>query len=289
MAYTIGLVCSVGVGKTRGGRARNEDNYLVCRDGRCTWREGEAERGEPSGGEGLLVAVCDGMGGHKDGEVAATTAARVLAKLYRPGVPRDPARALRRYILESHRRLHWRAREHGAVTMGTTLTTCWIIDGVASWAQVGDSRLYLYRDGKLHQISADHTRDEFARRDGRGKVSDGHHLAQNFIYGSRGLGDDSSLRLENGLDAGQLEVLKGDRIVICSDGLWGSVDDVSIADVLEHTPEPQAAAVACMERAIARGATDNITVMVVRVDQDPRDGKREYWTDEEDEDTAFVG
>jgi serine/threonine protein phosphatase PrpC len=286
--FTIGIVCSVGIGRARGGRARNEDNYLVCTGGKVCWRDGEAEHTEPGDGEGAIVAICDGMGGHRDGEVASTTAVRVLAKLYRPGVPSDGSRAMRRYVLESHRRLHWRARESGPVTMGTTLTSVWLLNGQAAWVQVGDSRLYLFREGKLTQITADHTRNEFARRDGRANPPDGHHLAQNFIFGSRGLGDDSSLRMEAGLDSGAIELVAGDRLLLCTDGLCGVVDDASIGEVLRNTPEPQAAAIACLDRAIARGSTDNITVLVVRVDQPPpravADG---HWDDDDDDSTGF--
>jgi serine/threonine protein phosphatase PrpC len=95
----------------------------------------------------------------------------------------------------------------------------------------------------------------------------GRNLAQNFIFGSRGLGDDAELRLEAGRDSGRYRLERGDRLLLCTDGLWGAVDDVSVADVLRHTPDPQAAAVACMERAIARGSTDNITVIVARVEE----------------------
>lgn len=266
MGVTIGVVCSIGVGDARGGRSRNEDNYLICRDGKATWRHADADRSEPAAGSGVLLAVCDGMGGAEDGDIASTTAVRVMAKLYRPGAPKDPARALRKYVVESHRRLYDRAREAGPVAMGTTLTACWLFDTHAAWVQVGDSRLYLWRDGKLAQISADHTRAEFAWRDGRSAVSEGHALAQNFIYGSRGLGDDASIRVEATRDADSFEVRAGDRLLMCSDGLHGAVDDASIADVLHHVGDPQAAAVACVERAIARGSCDNITVLIANID-----------------------
>lgn len=262
MRVSVGVVCSVGVGVARGGRSRNEDNYLVCQDGRATWRNDDAERSEAAAGEGVLLAVCDGMGGGEDGDVASTTAVRVLAKIYRPGTPRDPARALRKYVAESHRRLHEKAAEAGPVTMGTTLTACWLLEGYAAWVHVGDSRLYRFRDNTLEQVSSDHTRAEFAWRDNRSTVSDPQALAQNFIYGSRGLGDDAAVRVEQERDADVFETRAGDRILLSSDGLHGSVDDASIADVLRHIADPQAAAVACVERAIARGATDNVTVLI---------------------------
>lgn len=284
MSYSIGVVCSVGVGSERGGRERNEDNYLICRDGAITYRDGDQERTEPGVGEGILLSVCDGMGGHTDGDVASTTAVRVMAKLYRPGAPRDAARALMRYILDSHRRLYWKARDQGPVRMGTTLTAVWLLAGNAVWAQVGDSRLYLHRNGKIRQLTPDHTRNEFAKRDGLPETAEGENLAQNFIYGSRGLGDNTALRMEYGLDTGFEALEQGDRLLICTDGLCGPVDEVSINEVLRNTPAPQAAAVSCMERAIARGSTDNITAVVVRVNEldAPEESDDEMWDDDEE-------
>ncbi len=288
MAYSIGIVCSIGVGPERGGRDTNEDNYLICRDSRITYREQDGERSVPGQGEGMIVAVADGMGGHEDGDIASTTAARVLAKLYRPGVPNDAPRALRRYILDAHKRLHWRARDKGPVTMGTTLTTAWLLGGEAAWAHVGDSRLYLFRRNRLVRLTADHTRNEFNRRDGKPTTPEGGHLSQTFIFGSRGIGDNTRLRLEPGLDSGLEPLEQGDRLLLCTDGLSGVVDDVSIAYVLENTPDPQAAAVACLERAIARGSTDNITVMVIRVDAvaQPSDSS-EIWEDDDERTITF--
>jgi protein phosphatase len=267
MAYSIGLVCSVGVGPERGGRSRNEDNYLICQEGRISYRVDDGERTEHADGAGVLLAVCDGMGGHEHGDLASTVAVRVMAKLYASGRPRDPDRALHKYVLDAHRRLHERAAVGGKVSMGTTLTACWVLGGHASWVQVGDSRLYVFRDDHLECLTPDHTRREFARRDGVTEGEEAENLAQNFIFGSRGLGDDAELRLEAGRDSGRYRLERGDRLLLCTDGLWGAVDDVSVADVLRHTPDPQAAAVACMERAIARGSTDNITVIVARVEE----------------------
>lgn len=286
MAYTVGVVCSVGVGAARGGRSRNEDNYLICQQNQVTYLDGEQERRAVGGGDGVLVAVCDGMGGHQDGHIASTAAARVLAKLYRPGTPKDPPRALLRYIQDAHERLYWKARDKGPVQMGTTLSVCWLLNGNVAWAHVGDSRIYLFRNGRISQLTYDHTRNEFNRRDGRPSVVDGENLAQNFIYGSRGIGDNTRLRLEPGLDAGLEPLAEGDRILLCSDGLWGAVDDASISDALRNTPEPQAAAVALTERAIARGSTDNITVLVIRVDATEADAVSE-WDDEQDESTVM--
>lgn len=287
MRVTVGIVCSIGVGHERGGRKQNEDNYLVCTDGKVAFLQDEAEVVQPATGDGQLYGVFDGMGGHQHGDIASTTAARVLAKLYRPGTPNHPARALKRYIRDAHRRLYWKTREAGPVQMGTTLVAAWLLGETLHWCSVGDSRIYLYRDGTLRQLSTDHTRAEFARRDDRPIPTEPDGLAQSFLYGSRGQGDDSQIRLELGPDADSLPILVGDRILLCSDGLSGTVDDVSIADVLRNTPLSQGAAVALTERAIARGSTDNITALVISIDA--ATGKTPVlpeWDDQSDESTV---
>lgn len=266
--FTVGVVCSVGVGPARGGRLRNEDNYLVCRDGRITWRDGDNEQNlSVPASPALLVAVADGMGGHEDGELASAAAVQAVSRLYSRPLPAQPDETLREFVLDAHRRIRARVSVGGAVRMGTTLTVAWVIDGVAHWVNVGDSRLYLFRDGRLTRVSRDQTRAEFARRDQRAAPSHPDHLSQNFIYGSRGLGDDTMLRIDRGLDNGHLRLRRGDVLLLCSDGLSGRVEDPWIADVLRNVPDPSACAVALMERAIASQSDDNITVMVVRADE----------------------
>jgi protein phosphatase len=156
-------------------------------------------------------------------------------------------------------------RERGDVKLGTTLTACWLVYGHAAWAHVGDSRLYLIRDGSSFQLSPDHTRNEFAQRDGKGSVSEGEHLAQSFIYGSRGLGDDANIRLEYGMDASIERLHAGDHLLLCSDGFSGAVSPPEMIEVVQQAASAQEAAHACVDRAINDGSTDNITVVVVRV------------------------
>ncbi len=285
MAYTIGLVCDVGVGPAAGGRERNEDSYLLCCDGGITWRTLDGDRSLDQPGDGVLLAVCDGMGGHDDGHVASATAAQVLAKLYQPGAPKRPARVLLKYLLDSHRQLYWAARNDGPVSMGTTVTAVWLLNGTAAWAHVGDSRLYLCRSGRLFQLTADQTRNEFARRDGRPVSVEGDHLVQSFIYGSRGLGDNTSLRLEHGLDSGAEVLHRGDRLLVCSDGLTSAVPDDVILATLQAHDEPQLAANALLKLALERGSTDNVTIVVVRVD-DPGEAVDE-WVDDAEETVQF--
>ena len=264
---TVGVVCTRGIGPERRGRARNEDNYLVCRAGEARYRSGDDEQVEDLDTRGVLIAVADGMGGHEDGDLASSAAVRAMSRLFKRGVPGDPETHLHRFVLDAHRRLHQKVAELGPVKMGTTLTVVWILDGLAYWCHVGDSRLYLERSGGLQQITKDHTRAEFARRDGRPSDADGPFLAQNFVYGSRGFGDDAGIRIDAGSDTGVIPLRRGDRLVLCSDGLSGAVEEHRIGAALRETPEPQATATALMERALASGSDDNVTVIVVRMDQ----------------------
>ena len=89
--YSVGVVCSIGVGAERGGRAPNQDNYLVCREGTVRWRNGDHEQivDAPERRE-VLLAVADGMGGHEDGEIAAAASVQALSRLYNRSVPREP-------------------------------------------------------------------------------------------------------------------------------------------------------------------------------------------------------
>jgi serine/threonine protein phosphatase PrpC len=207
---STGVVCSLGLGPDRGGRPANQDNYLVCAGGRLVWREGDVESVtfvQP--GAATVLAVADGMGGHEDGDVASASAVQAMARLYLLDPPADPEAALRTFMLEAHRRIRDRVAELGDVKMGTTLTVAWVLGATVWWGHIGDSRLYHWRNGRITRITRDQTREEFAQRDGRPTPTHPRYLAQNFIYGSRGLGHDAMVRMDRGIDTGSFSLLPG--------------------------------------------------------------------------------
>lgn len=269
----IGVVSAAG---TRSGETVRTDSYLVADEGRLTWLDGDSERTEPAGGAGTLLAVSQGFG--RRAAVAATSAVRVMGKLYKPGLPKDPARAMLDYVGRAHVRLRDRARQSGPIDMGASLTVAWILEGRVHWVQVGATRLYLFRNDRLVRLTPLHTRQEFEMRDGVTSVSETPGLVQAFLWGSDGLGDDDALRLEAGLDAGTEYLEPGDRLILCTEGIVAAVDDVSMYDVLRNVPDPMHASVGLAERARSRGSRIHATALVTRVDQVPaktQDNRRE--------------
>ncbi len=287
--YRVGVACTVGVGSARGGRARNEDNYLIGLDGRLRMRVGEREQGEDAPDDAAPVfAVADGMGGHEDGEIASTTTVQAIARLYGRARPQDVEGALRDFLLDTHHRLRPTDSVGGVVKMGTTLTVVWIVGGRAFWAHVGDSRLYLLRSDRMTAITRAQTRAEFARRDGRPEPPYPHHLSQNFLYGSRGLGNDESLRIDRGVDTGSFRLNTGDRVLLCSDGLHGFLSEATIQQTLSLGDAPTAAS-ALTQAAMRAESDDNVTALVLLVAGDPGihtepDGKDDW----ADRDTTLV-
>ncbi|MSP57042.1 MAG: serine/threonine-protein phosphatase [Myxococcales bacterium] len=281
--YRTGVSCNVGIGSARGGRARNEDNYLIGCEGQVRSRLGDREQVEDALDDPTVVlAVADGMGGHEDGETASTRTVQAISRLYGLTRPQDIEAGLREFILETHHRLRPTVAVSGVVKMGTTLTVVWIVGGRAYWAHVGDSRLYLLRADEMSVITKDQTRAEFARRDGRPEPQYPNHLSQNFLYGSRGLGNDEGLRVDPGVDTGNFGLHTVDRLLLCSDGLHGFISQQSIQQALSRG-DAQEAADGLVAAAMSAGGDDNVTAVVMEVVGDPAAHVEPDGSDEWDE------
>jgi serine/threonine protein phosphatase PrpC len=229
----------------KGGREKNEDRmgYSYTRD---------------SG----LFALADGMGGHPEGEVASQIALQTLSALFqREAKPRleEPLRFLHDAIIAGHHQLLRYATERALMdTPRTTLVACLLQGDSAYWAHCGDSRLYLVRGDKLVARTRDHSYSEL--QDTLAQVVPmGDRVNRNVLFTC--LGSPGKPVIDT---AGPLRVYPGDRVMLCSDGLWGSVADNIITDVLARQPisdaVPELVELALRE---AGAKSDNVTVLAV--------------------------
>lgn len=266
----IGVRCSGGVGPALGGRESNQDNFLVALDGTTRWLGPDGEEVvRETDGHGVMVAVADGMGGHDQGEVASAAAVQALAKLWSNARPTDPERTLMEWVPLAHDGIRKALGGDSPINMGTTLTVAWFLGDQLAWVHVGDSRLYILRHTQLRQVSLDQTHAEFARRDRRVPGANAAWPAQSFIYGSRGLGMDGQLRLDPGLDGGVHALTRGERVLLCSDGLSNFLGDAEITRRLARAPNAQKAADDLVEAAMDADSDDNLTALVIDVRKVP--------------------
>ncbi|MBQ6585785.1 MAG: Stp1/IreP family PP2C-type Ser/Thr phosphatase [Coriobacteriales bacterium] len=208
-----------------------------------------------------LFAVADGMGGHAAGEVASEIAIETLVNHAPSHLDTD---ALGRAVEAANRAIIRAVQQgKGRPGMGTTLTACMVEGNVLSIAQVGDSRAYLLHQGQLQRLTRDHSLVEELVERGEISAEQARWHPQRSVI-TRALGSD----LDTQPDLYELDVSPGDRLMICSDGLYGMIGDSQIKDLL-RTPDPQAAADALVDAANEAGGHDNITVVVVDIPGDP--------------------
>jgi serine/threonine protein phosphatase PrpC len=216
-------------------RDHNEDAYLVD--------------------DGLgLVAVADGMGGHRGGEVASATAIDALKTTF------AESRDLRAAVRAANSAVLERAEGDDALRgMGTTLTTAALAtDGGLIVGHVGDSRAYLLRDGELRRVTEDHSLVEELIRAGELTEEEAERDPRRSMI-TRAIG----LEPDVDVDLIPIDLRAGDRVLICSDGLTGMVREEAVAEALTSETDPAAAARVLVDAANAAGGVDNTTVVVI--------------------------
>jgi serine/threonine protein phosphatase PrpC len=229
----------------KGGREKNED-----RMGYCYTRD--------SG----LFALADGMGGHPEGEVASQLALQTLAALFqREAKPQlaEPLRFLHDAIIAGHHQLLRYATERALMdTPRTTVVACLLQGNAAYWAHCGDSRLYLVRGDKLIARTRDHSYSELQETLSH-VVPIGERFNRNVLFTC--LGSPGKPVVDT---AGPLLLQPGDRVLLCSDGLWGSLSDAEITEQLAARPISDAVP-ELVERALRKAGdkSDNVTVLAV--------------------------
>lgn len=264
MKLVTGAVSDMGL-----VRSHNEDAFLV-------WdlaHEGPLEEGRTFelGGEddAFLLVVCDGMGGARSGEVASGTAVESMRSYAtdafhaaRLGLgERDPRRWLAEAVARSNEDVLTQSKGdlelHG---MGATLTAAALLGDELVLAHVGDSRAYLLRGDRLRQLTTDHTHVQKLVSVGRISNEEArNHQQRNLLLQAIGTAD--SVEVDN-LD---VKIVAGDRILLCSDGLHGLVEDDEIAEVLGRDTEPVAQCRTLVESAKRSGGHDNITVVIAHL------------------------
>lgn len=209
-----------------------------------------------------LFIVADGMGGHRAGEVASALVVRLIDESLPAGAAPTPSAIA--MAMETANVAVWsEARERPDLAgMGTTCTIV-VLDGPrAHVAHVGDSRAYLLRDGNLEQVTSDHTLIASMVREGILSDEDAQSDERRHII-TRAIGAEQEVRI----DLASHDLRPGDRLLLCSDGLSGQVDDVVIAQVLATEADPSRAVDRLVELANEAGGEDNVTVIVVDPDR----------------------
>jgi PPM family protein phosphatase len=263
---TIRVFGRSDLGKTRD---HNEDNFLVADLTRQDATPPDAERSYEIGERGLLFIVADGMGGAAAGELASEMATKTIYQQLLESWLRESevtgqkfAGRLKDAVETANLEIHNYAKSHPENRgMGTTATAVGILGEHLYLSQVGDSRAYLVREGRAHQLTKDQslmqrlveagelTEEEAAQSERR-----------NIIL--QALGPDAKIKV----DLTHQEIRRGDVLVLCSDGLSGQVKKEEIARSVLDEPDLPAVCDRLIALANERGGPDNITVVVARCD-----------------------
>lgn len=228
-----------------------------------------------------LAVLCDGMGGHRAGEVASRIAVETFASTFE-AVLRQAAAASgegdiaetggkcqdsppgEQALLEAARAANWAVYAKAQSSpdfagMGCTLVALHLKEDCASFVTVGDSRLYLLRGGTLSQISDDHTRLRMLERMGVSLESIDARRIRGVL--TRAVGTHQALDV----DCGRGQSAGGDLWLLCSDGLTDELNDDAIRSVLHEADNPRRASQYCVQRALEAGGRDNVSVVVAQL------------------------
>lgn len=226
----------------RGRREHNEDSYYI-----------------PADGHTALAAVADGMGGHKAGSTASTLAIETLVSDIERGGESDPERLILRAVRAANAAVYAKSKSGtGFSGMGTTLVLALPLEGRYVAANIGDSRLYHYSNGELRRVSRDHSYvEELVEAGYITREQAASHPRRNVI--TRAVGTDPDERA----DIFKSSWKRGDVLMLCTDGLSGTLTDEDMCRVLREEEDINAACRRLVEEALYGGSTDNISVVLV--------------------------
>ena len=241
------LVAKTDIGSQR---SENQDSY----------------RGGRRPDDAVWGAVCDGMGGARGGRLASTMAVDALQQAIEAGIDEAHTPQAGRALLESaveqaNRSVYEKARGTPSLSgMGTTVVCALVRGGLAQYVHVGDSRIYLFRNNKLLQLTKDHSMvQEMVEQGALTEEEAQNHPRKNLFTRALGVGRDVEA------DFGEKEVSPRDILLLCSDGLSNCVSVPQIEETLARTPFYEAAD-ALVQKALEGGGLDNITVLLMQVE-----------------------
>ncbi len=250
-------------------RPNNEDRFAILSQ-RVSNRDST-----PS----LLAVVADGIGGHQAGEVAAEIAIKTITEVVSASQAENPPEILAQAFIQANRRINEaaasRAGQHG---MGTTCVAAWVLGRRLYAASLGDSRLYLLRNGQLRQLTTDHTWVQEAVEAGvltseQARSHPNARIVRRYLGSPKTERPDLRIRLLAGESDSQAEARQGmrlhagDRLLLCTDGLSDLVDDAEIARILQQSASLERVLEDLIQRANDQGGRDNITAVALEVPQ----------------------
>jgi PPM family protein phosphatase len=245
----IDLANSTDIGCTR---ENNQDYYGY-------W---EPESDEEFHLKGRLAIVADGMGGHEGGQEASRLAVDTMREVYRQSSGESPQQALLAGMQAAHEHIRDYARAHfDSQKMGTTCTALALAGGFLHYAHVGDSRLYLIRDGVINCMTRD---DRYVARlveSGTLSAEEAKNHPEGHVL-TAALGADNRLEVE--CTEVPIPITDGDLLVLCTDGLWSIVSNGELLQVATaDSPSEACARLIAMTK--QRGAPDNVTIQILKV------------------------
>jgi hypothetical protein len=216
--------------------------------------------GQPIGALPNLFIVADGMGGHKAGDYASMhTVDRFVEVIRELGEEHGVQDAINEAVTAANAYIYQRSRENSNLSgMGTTLVLASCIGNEAIVANIGDSRLYLVNDDAMTQITRDHSLvEEMVTLGGIDREMARNHPDKNII--TRAVG----VKEKVAADFFEVDLTKGDKLLLCSDGLTNMLRDEEIYQIIQNNKELEQAAKALVDAANENGGRDNIAVVLV--------------------------
>ena len=230
---------SLGISKTGLVRQRNEDRFYA---------------------QGPLLIVADGVGGYTGGEYASTMVVDTIVEVVNEATEMS-TEVLKNAILKANCMVYEKSQSYKELEgMGTTAVVAYVQEDILYWAHVGDSRLYRYGEDGLHRMTKDHSMVQQLVEAGTITEEEViHHPKRNML--TRAIGVYETVEV----DTGVVEVHQNDRILLCSDGLSGYIEESKIEQVLSEENNESRALEDLVHLVYDAGARDNVTIVLGRI------------------------